>query len=222
MKISVQPVLEGRFPGLKALICSVEGVRVKERDENLELFKQTVIEETKRSYEVSTLKDVAIFRAYRDFFWRAGIDPTKVRPAAEALIRRIIAGKPIPTVNTLVDSYNLASVRTCVAMGAFDVEKLRGNLLLRSAKVGEKFLGIGMSEPIELEGNELVVSDDEKLIAVYPYRDAEETKVTLNTKSVRLLICGAPGIGEDVLREASGVAVEYVTKFCGGAGRFEP
>lgn len=218
MRISIQSQLEPRFPGLKVLVCRVDGLLVEREKSELQMFKGEVIEEIKQKYDIATVKDEPVFRAYRDFFWRAGIDPTKVRPAAEALIRRVLAGKSIPTVNTLVDSYNLASIRTGIALGAFDASKLAGDLTLRLANRGEKFLGIGMNDSMELDGNELVVSDGEKLIAVYPYRDADDTKVTTGTRDLCLLVCGAPGIDEDVLKEASRIAVEYITRFCGGHG----
>lgn len=216
MKISAG--VRERFPELRVLATRIGGVRVEGENTELQKFKDELFEEVGRKHDLESLKDFPVFRAYRDFFWRAGIDPTKVRPAAEALIRRVLAGKPIPTINTLVDAYNLASIRTYIAMGAFDEDKLRGNLELRFACEDEKFLGIGMSKPIELKGNELVVSDDEKPIAVYPYRDAEGTKVTEATRNVILLICGAPRIEERTLVEAARVAIEYITKFCDGKG----
>ncbi len=216
MGLKISADLGKRFPGLRVLVVHVNGVRVEREKAELQQFKEKVIEEIKQKYDLATVKDVPIFRAYRDFFWRIGTDPTKNRPAAEALIRRVLANKPLPTVNTLVDAYNLASIRTGVAMGAFDADELQGELTLRPASKGEKFLGIGMKEPIELEGNELVVSDAEKLIAIYPYRDADETKITGATKDVLLLICGAPGIEEEILRDAARVATGYITGFCGG------
>ncbi|MEM3421517.1 MAG: phenylalanine--tRNA ligase beta subunit-related protein [Candidatus Hadarchaeum sp.] len=216
MKITIQPLLLQRFPGLQVLLRRLTGLRVERESDQLQLFKEKIAEEIKRKYRLETVKDEPVFRAYRDFFWRAGIDPTKTRPAAEALIRRILAGKPLPTINTLVDSYNLASMQTGVALGAFDAGKLRGDLTLRLANKGEKFLGIGMDLPIVLNGVELVVSDEEKLIAIYPHRDSEETKVTLETRDLCLLICGAPGMEEQKLVEAAETAVEYITRFCGG------
>lgn len=101
---------------------------------------------------VNDVKDVPIFRLYRDFFWRLGIDPTKNRPAAETLVRRILAGKPVPSINSVVDAYNLASVKTLVALAVFDADKLRRELMLRFARVGEEFLGIGMEKPLHLSG----------------------------------------------------------------------
>lgn len=221
MVLKISADLRKRFPELCVLVAGVDGVKVEKEKVELQQFKEKIMEEVKRTYDLATVKDVPIFRAYRDFFWRIGIDPTKNRPAAEALIRRVLAGKPLPKINTLVDAYNLASIKTCISIGAFDAGRIRGDLVLRLARKGEEFTGIGMEKPMVLEGNEAVVSDSEKLIAIYPYRDADDTKVTETTKNVLLLICGAPGIDEGVLKRASQTTVDYITKFCGGEGMIE-
>lgn len=219
MSLIITDGLKESFPDLRALVAGVEGAKVEKEKAELQRFKEKIIEEVKHAYDLSTVKDVPIFRAYRDFFWRIGIDPTKNRPATEALIRRVLAGKPLPKINTLVDAYNLASIRTCISVGAFDADKLRGGLVLRAARKGEEFTGIGMEKPMVLVGNEVVVSDEEKLIAIYPYRDADDTKVTGATRNVLLLICGVPGIDEEVLKRASQITVDCIIKFCGGGER---
>jgi DNA/RNA-binding domain of Phe-tRNA-synthetase-like protein len=218
MKIKIHPQLMDRFPELQAMICQVNGVEVSKEKSELDVFKQEIMDEIKSIHNLETVKDTPIFRAYRDFYWRVGIDPTKTRPAGEALVRRILAGKPLPKINTLVDAYNLASVKTGVAIGAFDIAKIKGQTLLRSAVAGEEFTGIGMHEPEVLKGNEPVVSDDEKLIAIYPYRDADWSKVTEATKDVFLLICGVPGIPSEQLQKTAEIAVDFITRFCGGRG----
>ena len=151
--------------------------------------------------------------------WRIGIDPTKNRPAAEALIRRILAGKNLPCINTLVDAYNLASIKSRIALATFDANKLEGNILMRFAKDGEQILGIGMKKPLILKEGEIVVSDEEKLIAVYPYRDADNTKVTEKTENVSIVVCGVPGIHEKTLENASRITLEYINRFCDGENR---
>jgi DNA/RNA-binding domain of Phe-tRNA-synthetase-like protein len=219
MKLNVSTDLAERFPGLQALVRCIEGVEVTREKSELEQFKLEVAEEIRSSYTLETVKDAPIFRAYRDFYWRVGIDPTKTRPSGEALVRRILSGKVLPKINTLVDAYNLASAKTGIAIGAFDLAKVGGELLLRFAIAGEEFKGIGMQEAEILEGNEPVVSDGEKLIAIYPYRDSDETKVTEATKDVLLLICGVPGISEEQLRKTAELTVRFITRFCGGQGR---
>ena len=221
MVLEIEPSLGERFPGLQVLFGYVDGVRVEDSSKELQGFKESVCAEVRGKYSLESLKDVSIFRSYRDFFWKVGIDPTKIRPAAEALVRRILAGKAIPMINNVVDSYNLASIKTEVALAAFNRDELKGGLLMRTARRGERFHGIGMTEPMELNGMEIVISDQEKLVAVYPYRDADKSKVGAGTKNLLLLVCGVPGVNEKILSDAGKVALEIVTKFCGGVGRLE-
>lgn len=216
MSLRISDELKGSFPRLQVLASRIMGVKVEMRSEELEGFKKEVIGRVKKEHELGSLKDFPIFRAYRDFFWKVGIDPTKNRPAGEALIRRILRDKQIPSINTLVDAYNLASIKTGIALAAFDADKLEGDLLMRFAREGEKFLGIGMERPLELKGGEVVISDGRKLVAVYPYRDSDETKVTSATKDSLVLACGVPGIELKVLEKALRTAVDYITQFCGG------
>ena len=217
MYLNVDQGLQSKFPGLKAQVFRVNGVEVRRSDAGLEEFKAEVVERTKEKWRLDQLREHPVFRAYRDFFWRVGVDPTKTRPAAEALIRRVLRGRPLPRINTLVDAYNLASIDTAIPLAAFDVGGLVGELTMREAAEGERFLGIGMDKPVVLEGGEAVVEDEEKLIAVYPYRDADACKITLETKDTLMLVCGVPNIGDEVLERAGRVTVDYITRFCGGS-----
>lgn len=217
MYLNVDQGLQSKFPGLKAQVFRVNGVEVRRSDAGLEEFKAEVVERTKEKWRLDQLREHPVFRAYRDFFWRVGVDPTKTRPAAEALIRRVLRGRPLPRINTLVDAYNLASIDTAIPLAAFDVGGLVGELTMREAAEGERFLGIGMDKPVVLEGGEAVVEDEEKLIAVYPYRDADACKITLETRDTLMLVCGVPHIGDEVLERAGRVTVDYITRFCGGS-----
>ena len=76
-----------------------------------------------------------------------------------------------------------------------------------------------MEKPILLQGGEIVVSDSEKLVAIYPYRDADTTKITEKTKNVIILVCGVPSIGEETLQNAAEVALQYITRFCDGESK---
>jgi len=219
MYLKIDPDVEALFPDLKVLVCRIENVTVKATDPGLESFKEEVIREVRDSYDVESVKDEPAFRAYRDFFWKIKVDPTKSRPAAEALIRRVVSGKPLPRINTLVDAYNLASIKTEIAIAAFDADHLRGDLTMRYAMEDERFLGIGMEKPLSLQGGEIVISDEEKMVAIYPYRDAEGSKVTEATRNVLLLFCGVPGISLEKLHEAMRVASDFITRFCDGVAK---
>jgi DNA/RNA-binding domain of Phe-tRNA-synthetase-like protein len=217
MTLTINARVRDRFPQLTICITNLKVVKVDGSNIKLESFKKEVFKQVSEDYNLKTLKDVDIFRAYRDFFWKVDIDPTKIRPAAEALIRRVLAGKPIPKINSLVDAYNLASIKTEIALAAFDEDKLKGNLTARFAESGEEFLGIGMTEPMKLKGGEIIIADEEKIIAIYPHRDSAQTKITNSTHNVLLMICGVPNLDQETLHKAEDIAVEYIIKFCGGS-----
>ena len=215
--IKIERDLVERFPGLSAHVLRIRDVTVKREHPDMERFRAEAVEGVRRRWTLDQLREYPIFRAYRDFFWRVGVDPTKTRPAAEALIRRILHGNLLPRINTLVDAYNIASIDTAVALAAFDEETIEGEPLMRTAKAAEEFLGIGMDKPVRLGGGEVVVSDERKLIAIYPYRDAEVTKVDERTRSVWMLVCGVPNIDAEALAEAGRVAQDYVIRFNDGS-----
>lgn len=208
-------VKEG-FPDLNTMTTVIVGVTVKKGDGELEAFKKECITRIRSRYDLETLKDIPELRLYRDFFWKIGVDPTKTRPASEALIRRVIQGNPLPRINTLVDSYNLASMESRVPLAAFDLDTISGEQVLRYSNKGEEFTGIGMKSPLILEGNELVIQSGNDLIAVYPHRDADRSKITLETHAVLLVSCGVPGITGSTLNHALNVAEDYIVRFCGG------
>lgn len=214
----IVPQLQSSFPGLRVVELKMEELTVRNFDPALESFKREVQERIRRRIaSLEQVKDQPIFRAYRDFFWRVGIDPTKVRPAGEALTRRILGGSGLPRLNTVVDSYNLASVETSIAIAAFDGETINEDaLMMRRAVKSELFRGIGMSSPDSLTGAEVVVEDQEshRLVAIYPYRDSDDCKITERTKGVLFMMCGVPGIDYAALERARNLTREYVGRFC--------
>jgi DNA/RNA-binding domain of Phe-tRNA-synthetase-like protein len=215
--LEVDKALETKFPSLSALVLRLKGAKVRPEDPGLEAFKGEVIERIRGRWALEQLREHPVFRAYRDFFWRVGVDPTKTRPASEALIRRVLRGRPLPRINTFVDAYNLASMEAAVPLAAFDMAWLSGDLLMREAEAGEEFLGIGMKKPVVLDGGEVVVEDGEKLVAIYPYRDAEVAKITVDSEDILMLVCGVPNVASEILGQAERISSEYVTRFCGGS-----
>lgn len=205
-----------KFPGLCVAEGVIRGLEIKETSEDLEKLKPEIAGKIRSTYTLEAVKDDPVFRAYRDFFWSVGVDPTKTRPASEALVRRLLAGKALPTINTAVDAYNLVSATYSVPIAAFDADRLSGGLTMRFAGDGETFFGIGMKEPVSLKPNQIVLCDASKIIAIYPYRDSDDTRVTTGTKNVYLVSCGAPGIGRDRVLAAYNACAEYVKAYCGG------
>jgi len=209
IEVDIEDDLSRRFPGLRVLAVRLQGFINSRYLGDIEALESRVYSEVRRRHSLESLKDVDVFRAYRDFFWELGIDPTKLRPSSEALVRRILMGKSIPRINPLVDAYNLASALTGITMAAYDDSKVRGPLRITRARSGEAFRGIGMDEEIRL-GSEVVLRDDISILSIYPYRDSDHTKTGADTRRAILFTCGVPRIGFELLREAEKVALDFI------------
>jgi len=198
------------FPQLAICIGIINKVKIERENERIERLKQTVYAEVKDKHEIETLKDNATVRAYRDFYWKLGIDPTKIRPSGEALLRRVLHGDDLPKISNVVDAYNLASMKTIIPISGFDKDLVNPPLNVRFASNGETFMGIGMSKLMILTDKMLVLSDQRQVLCIYPYRDADYTKISENTRNVLIVGYGAIGISEEQLIDAARTTLEYV------------
>jgi DNA/RNA-binding domain of Phe-tRNA-synthetase-like protein len=213
MRLTIADAVRDTFE-IRVGIAEIRGVHPKEsREISAEIT--TVEEELKRTYKTDDVKDIRTIRLQRDFFWRMGVDPTKVRPASEALLRRILVQKGLPRVSPIVDAYNLASVKTLLTFSAFDRARIDPPLNVRFARAGEQVMLIGKRKK-ELTGKEIVLTDSTKVLCVYVHGDVEETKVTDTTSDLLLVAYGIPGISPEELHEGLRIASLYLMRFAGG------
>lgn len=205
-----------RFPEIYLVTGVIRGLRVERENLKIAELKRFAYEEVRAKHDVEALKDHPVIRAYRDFYWKLDIDPTKIRPSGEALLRRVLRGNELPTINTAADSYNLASMKTMIPISGFDLDSLNPPLNVRFAQNGEEFLGIGMDKPIVLTQNMLVLADMMRVICIYPYRDSDYTKITENTRNILIVGYGAPGVERQNVTEAVETALTYIKTVSGG------
>jgi len=205
-----------KFPGLTIGIGVVSSVHVEKENAQVQTLKRAVYEEVRARCDVEALRDNPTVRAYRDFYWKLDIDPTKTRPSGEALLRRVLHGNELPTISNVVDAYNLASMKTIVPISGFDNEKLDPPLHIRFAENGETFTGIGMNKPMTLTDRMLILADEHDILCVYPYRDSNHPKITEQTRNVLIIGYGVPGITEQQLKETVETTLSYIKLVSGG------
>ena len=157
-------------------------------------------EEFRATLTTETLKDIPSIAATRRIYKKCGKDPSRYRPASEALIRRMLQGKELYKVDTLVDLINLASIRYGYSIGGFDADKFVGDTLtLGIGREGEPYEGIGRGQ-INIAG--LPVYRDAEGGVGTPTSDHERTKITLATRRLVVLINGYDGNRDRVCQNA--------------------
>lgn len=160
----------------------------KEIDALCEHYRQTLTTET--------LKEMSSIAATRSVYKVCGKDPSRYRPASEQLIRRMLQGKELYQIDTLVDLVNLASIAYGYSIGGFDADKMVGDTLtLGIGREGEPYEGIGRGL-LNIAG--LPVYRDLQGGVGTPTSDNERTKMTLQTTHLLVLINGYDGNRERV------------------------
>ena len=215
MPLTVSSEVKERFPDLRIAVGAIRAVRVEAADSTLKELVSEEIERIKAKHSPSDLKAIPILKTYRDLLKQTlGKDESSV----EALIRRVLKGKSFPSINNVVDACNLAVLKTFIAMGAFDADNVSGDATLRFERKGERFVEIGPEEPTESRVGEMVISDTHKIFSIPIYRDGEETKIKEHARNIMLAVLGSKR--EDVAGAAN-LALEYVTRHCGGEAKIE-
>ena len=156
-----------------------------------------------------SIKQQRAIMATREAYRACGKDPSRYRPSAEALRRRLLRGLDLYRIDTLVDLINLVSLRTGYSIGGFDADKIVGRELCLGIGRGEEpFEGIGRGT-LNIE-HMPVVRDAEGGIGT-PTSDHERTKMDLGTRHILVIINGYSGA--EGLSEAASMTIELLQRY---------
>lgn len=145
-----------------------------------------LIDEYRKKYTIDSIKEIRNIRATREAYKKCGKDPSRYRPAAEALCRRILKGNELYKVNTVVDLVNAVSMNTGFSIGAFDADKVQGDTIIYGiGKDEESYEGIGRGE---LNIGRLPVWRDAVGGFGTPTSDHERTKLSISTAHLLVTI----------------------------------
>lgn len=199
MKIIVSEEIEHVCPGF---VGAVVEAKVTNTEYSPTLWNEikALCDKYKATYTTETIKQLAPIEATRRVYRVCGKDPSRYRPAAEALIRRALQGKELYRIDTLVDLINLASMATGYSIGGFDADLFAGDTLtLGIGREGEPYEGIGRGF-INIAG--LPVYRDAIGGVGTPTSDNERTKITLATSHFLALVNGYDGNRQGVIHTA--------------------
>src|SRR5438034_4252757 len=118
------------------------------------------------------------------FFSARKIDNVKVGPSPQWL-RSKIESVGIRSINNIVDISNFVMLELGQPTHAFDADKLKGDINVRLARDGEKFLALD-GKNYSLKPDNLVVADQEHAVGIGGVMGGEETGVTDFTKNILL------------------------------------
>jgi len=187
-----------------------------ERDapEELAEVRAEVAEAVKKRFSgTAELSSDPTVSALRRLFRAAGCDPTRYRPASEALLRRLVKGEELPAIQPLVDLNNCLSAALAVPCCVMVEGSFGRAMTLRSGWAGEAYESL--RGPFNVEGKPLI-ADAEGPIDT-PITGNQRVKVRDDTASAWLVAYLPAGVVSsaaawealDRLRRRTGIAARW-------------
>lgn len=155
--------------------------------------------------------------AFRELLRSVGVNPKKLQPSLERLLLFAHKRGDLPAINSLVDAYNLVSVRRRCSLGAHDVDRFTSPVSLRILTGTETFtpLGVTSPEPV-IAGEYAYVDATDRVLCRLDVLQADFSKVTPQTTTALLIIEGTASHSPTALRGTFDDAIATITRYCGG------
>ena len=194
-------------------LAVVEGVTVREADRELAAEIAAYADGLRRLYPDARSAEVPGAAEARTLYKDLGLDPTKVRPSSEALLRRVLKGEALYVVNTLVDSVNYCSLRAQLPFGLYDRAHVVPPVVLRLGRPGELYEGIRKG-PVNVEGRP-TLADAEGAFG-NPTSDSARTCVRAETRDVLVTVYAPAHAVTPRLTRVLDDTAATLTRHCGG------
>lgn len=168
-----------------------------------------------KTYTVESFKEHPNLRAMHEIHRSFGNNPNKFPPSAQALLKRVLKGGQLPSINPLVDLYNVISLRYVVCAGAEDTDLCEGDVRLAYAEGTEQFLPLGEAAEDPPVKGELVYKDDKGVICrKLNWREGDRTKITNNSKNAIIVVEGFPPLTKEKLHSILEELAQLVQQYC--------
>lgn len=166
-----------------------------------------------RFSDTAAISGDLVVAGLRSLFRAAGCDPTRYRPASEALLRRLVKGGELPEIFPLVDLNNCLSAELAVPCCVMVEDSFRAPLIWRSGVEGESYESL--RGPFNLVGKPVLFDPEGPLDT--PITGNVRVKVEADTTAAWLvaympaaeLDIDAAGATLDRLAEGTGILVSW-------------
>jgi len=157
------------------------------------------------------IAEIPVIKDTRNAYLAMGKEPARYRCSAEALLRRIVNGKGLYKINSIVDIINFISLSSHFSIGCYDYNTLFTPVIFDIGRASEKYNTIGRGE---MNIEDLPVFRDGLGAFGSPTSDSSRTRITINTREIVAVIIDFSGTGS--LIEAMNMTVDYLKEY-GGA-----
>lgn len=204
--------------GLRAGAIAFRNVRIGEASPELRAEIAAGVAEVRARYaDAAAVRSSAEVVAYHDILRKVGVNPRKLQNSVDRLLNYALKRGDLPAINSLVDAYNLVSIRTACSLGAHDLDLIASPASLRLLTGQEAFTPLG-SDTLQtvIAGEFGYVDDRDRLLCRLDVLQAEFSKVTPASTNVLLIVEATAQHAPSRVRDAFDQVIDIVTRHCGG------
>jgi DNA/RNA-binding domain of Phe-tRNA-synthetase-like protein len=218
---SIAPEVFAAFPDYRRGVVLARGVRNGPSPAELVQLLRAEEDRARRRLNVDTLTSEPLLASWREAFRRLGYKPGDFRPSIEALLRRVLRGQALPSINALADVGTVLSLRHLLPVGGHATDVLAGDIALRPAVGREEFTAFGTSEVEHPAPGEFIFVEGERVLTRrWIWRQADHTLLLAGTTAAEFNLDALPPVSDAELSQAARDLMDLVVRFCGGSGRF--
>lgn len=190
MKLKVDAEFARKFPSLSIAFVVARGVQNQGRPAELEALTRSA----EAAFRARVANNDALGALAEVQLWRAaytalGVNPNRMRPSAEALLRRVVKGDQVPWISPAVNAYLATELDHALPVGGYDLKPLQGDVVLRFSPGGEAFTPIGPKPEEKTEPGEAVYADAAGVLTRgWNFRDCDRAKVDGPTTELALFV----------------------------------
>lgn len=212
MKISIHANLKQAVPNCRLGYALIDNVAIKGSPPPLAQEFLRLQEEAAVAYKIDLLPDVPRIAAVRSMFRKLSYDPSRYRPASEALVRRVLAGKGLYYVNSAVDVNNYCSLKYLLPFGLYDADKIVGDVEYSLAKAGQY---LSISGQLRSTEKKPFLHDEEGVFG-NPMADSARTAVTLQTQKLLSVLYVDEEVTDKEVERILTYAADMFVRYNGG------
>lgn len=184
--------------GINVAIIVIKGMNNCKENQDFISYRDSILNDIKGNLTEETIMNDDILKGFWKLHERVGKTSKHDISSPENLMNMLLKNGYLPNINLIVDIYNLVSVMTKLALGAHDLDNIKGDVSLRLTNGSETFLPIGYSKnkPIS-RGEYAYIDDNNDVLCRMEVRQVEKTKVTESTNNCMYIVQGNENVDNE-------------------------
>ena len=177
-----------RFPTIRAGVLHATGLDNGPSQPELREEYRAEQQAAAERLNETAIAEIPSVAAWRRVFSGFGAKPTQYRNAVESLLRRLSKHGDIPSINTLVDTGNLVSIRYSMPVAVFDRADVAGPITVRFADGDELFTDLGSDDSVHPNPGEVIFVDEAGVVSARRWCWRQSAQSATNAATAEALV----------------------------------